>query len=55
MNGENIMFKSVLLFIFLVGCEAATVEFAKSVDSSDEIEDVVEFDDCGYEVGMSRF
>ena len=52
MNGENIMFKLVLLFMFLVGCEAATVEFTKSVDSSAETEDVIEFDDCGYGVGV---
>jgi thioredoxin-related protein len=51
MNGENLMFKVILLFLFFVGCEPANVDFTKTSDSGD-VEDIIEFDNCGYEVGF---
>ena len=52
MNGENLMFNvAVLLFLFLVGCEPSKVEFELVGDTNTE-EEIIEFDDCGYETGL---
>lgn len=50
MSGENLMFKVFLIFLFLVGCEPTNVDFELG-DTNNE-EEVIEFDDCGYEVGF---
>jgi peroxiredoxin len=54
MNGENIMFKLFLLFFFFVGCEASKVDIGgmNARDSTAPIEDIVEFENCGYSTGM---
>jgi thioredoxin-related protein len=51
MNGENIMFKVFFIILFLVGCETAYEDFESTGDTSN-IEDIIEFDNCGYEVGF---
>ena len=44
------MFKIILLFLFMVGCEATNVDFELSNDTSTE--EIIEFDNCGYETGL---
>ena len=44
------MFKIVLLFLFLAGCEPTNVDFKLSNDTS--AEEIIEFDNCGYETGL---
>ena len=51
MSGEIIMFKNALLFLFLVGCEPSKVEFELAGDTN-EVEEIIEFENCGYEVGL---
>ena len=44
------MFRVFLLFLFLVGCEPTVVDFELASDTNNN-EEIIEFDDCGYEVG----
>ena len=45
------MFRAFLLFLFLVGCEPTNVDFELASDTSND-EEIIEFDDCGYAVGL---
>lgn len=51
MNGVSLVFRMFLIFLFFIGCEPTNVDFELSNDTSDE-EEVIEFDNCGYEVGV---
>lgn len=46
------MFRIFLLFLAIVGCEPTNVNFESSIDSSSNYRDL-EFDDCGFSIGMN--